>query len=86
MEEKRNFIAEVLQAQRAAGVTNEEICQGTTLTEVTLINLRRGQSNVQLRTVEKLANYFQWGAVEVGMAIWYADILDLKKKGGKKKK
>jgi len=84
---KRNFIKEVLEAHMAAKVTtNQELSDGTGLSRVTLNQLRRGHSNVLIRTIRKLADYFQWGPEEVGMAIWYADVFEDPKKAKKTKK
>ncbi len=87
---KRNYIAEVIEAAMSSGkITNAELAAEIGVTRETLDRLRFGQSNVQMKVIMKLATHFRWTEEEVGSAVWYGDVLDirpLKRKTGPKKK
>ncbi len=75
-EPKRNYVAEVLSACLAEGkITLQELADQIGLGRPALNALRRGEADLRLTTIIKLANYFQWTEEEVGSAVWYSDKL-----------
>lgn len=85
---KRNYISEVLQAHVARRLTtNKELARDIGISWVTLNRLRRGaMEKIQIRTIQKLAAYFQWTPDEAGAAVWYSDQLVVDVKGKPRKK
>ncbi len=81
---KRNYIAEVLDAFMKERVTsNKQLAEDIGISWVTLNRLRRGEMpSIQVKTIQKLAAYFQWGPEEAGSAVWFSDQLVPRKERG----
>ncbi len=75
-EPKRNYVAEVLEAYRAERkITLQDLAMELGLARSALNALRRGEVNIRLETILRLAKHFQWTEEEVGSAVWYSDKL-----------
>lgn len=82
---KRNFIAEVVSAHmKLHKISAPKLAIEMGLSQPTMNSLQRGSSKIRIRTLMTVARFFQWTAVEIGMAVWYSDKIASKPKRKKR--
>lgn len=74
----RNYLQEFMLAHRAArkGSTVRELAAEIGISPGTLNTISKGTRSVMSSILQRIADHFQWGPLEAGCAVWYADTVE----------